>query len=417
MSFTYWHPQRRFGMFIHWGPYALSGWHEQYQMRHDIPRQAYAEMAMTFNPTAYDPDAWVKLAKQAGMRYLCFTAKHHDGFCMWDTKQTDYSIMHTPYGRDALKLLADACAREDMGLCLYYSIPDWHHPSAHNPLSTHQVPPEAGDVPDMAAYRQYIRAQMGELLTGYGNILALFWDIPPQIDDPSMNDYVRSLQPGIMINDRGFGPGDYATPERHVPAGEQFRRPTEACQSVGQESWGWRTNEDYYSNLTLMSEMDRILSMGGNYLLNVGPDALGRIPPEPAAIVAAIGHWYGRIAESYEGTRPLPAFGNMPDIRITARTDTLYLHLPPAPRASGLVLQPLTELPHTATMLNTGEAVRCSLDRMPSLYAQPEGKRPYLHLSGLPVNALCGEIIVLKLSFPEGSLAPLDAQLDSAVQS
>lgn len=117
----------KFGMFIHWGPYAVLGLHEQVLARYSIPHDEYESMAMQFNPTDYDPEKWVLLAKKCGMKYICFTAKHHDGFCMWDTKCTDYNIMNTPYGKDVLKMLSDACQKHGMLLSLYYSNPDWHY--------------------------------------------------------------------------------------------------------------------------------------------------------------------------------------------------------------------------------------------------------------------------------------------------
>ena len=186
----------QFGMFIHWGFYSLTGLQEQAFARYDLPREEYEALRFRFNPVQYDPEEWVLLAKNAGMKYICFTAKHHDGFCMWDTQYTDYSIMHTPYGKDVLKMLADACQKHGMKLSLYYSNPDWHHPRGFNPHSTHQWKAVNPDSPDFGVYREYLKNQITELLTRYGPIYTLFWDIPPRIDDPSLNEYVRSLQPG-----------------------------------------------------------------------------------------------------------------------------------------------------------------------------------------------------------------------------
>lgn len=230
--------KNRFGMFIHWGIYALYADHEQVLARRNLDNAAYERRMAEFNPVRYDPEEWVKLAKDAGMRYICFTAKHHDGFCMWDTRETAYNIMNTPYGRDVLKLLSDACRKHGMALSLYYSNPDWHEPSAYNPLSTHQwksIDPSKGD---SEKYRAFVKAQLTELLTNYGPIYTLFWDIPPRYEDPSLNALARRLQPGILINDRGYDAGDFSTPERSVPEGSRFERMTEACDSVGEQSWG-----------------------------------------------------------------------------------------------------------------------------------------------------------------------------------
>ena len=226
--------ENRFGMFVHWGLYALTGVHEQVMACNDLSHAEYERLIDSFEPVEYDPEEWVLLAKQAGMTYLCFTVKHHDGFCMWDTKYTDYSIMHTPYGKDALRMLADACHKHGMKLSLYYSNPDWHHEHAYNPLSTHQWKAKNPAASDLACYREYIKNQLRELLSNYGEIYSFFWDIPPKYEDASMNALIRELQPGILINDRGYDRGDFATPERNVPDGQAFEHLTEACQSVGE---------------------------------------------------------------------------------------------------------------------------------------------------------------------------------------
>jgi alpha-L-fucosidase len=141
-----WWFEARFGMFVHWGLYAINGWHEQDQWRRrKIPRAEYVKLQQHWNPVKFDPDAWLDLAEAAGMKYLCFTTKHHDGFCLWDTKLTDYNTMNTPYGKDVLKMLADACQRRKFPLCLYYSIADWHQPNYPNQGRHHELPPQPGD--------------------------------------------------------------------------------------------------------------------------------------------------------------------------------------------------------------------------------------------------------------------------------
>src|SRR5690554_3203550 len=144
-KYDYWFPERRLGMFIHWGLYAIHAWHEQIRGRLNIPRKEYGELATKFNPVNFSPDEWIDLAESAGMKYICFTTKHHDGFCMWATKYTDFNIMNTPYNKDVLDILAERCHARDIGLSLYYSNPDWNHPNAYNPLSTHQLKPYPDD--------------------------------------------------------------------------------------------------------------------------------------------------------------------------------------------------------------------------------------------------------------------------------
>ena len=212
------------------------------QWRGRVPRTEYEKLRQQWNPTKYDPDAWLDLAQSAGMKYVCLTTKHHDGFCLWDTKQTDYNTMHTPYGQDVLRMLADACHRRDVPLCLYYSIADWHHPNYPNQGRHHELPPQPGDDPDWDKYLEFLRAQVRELCTNYGTIHGFWWDMNvPKHVDPSINAMIRQLQPDAVINNRGFDEGDFGTPERDYEkdAAVAFDRPTEACQSVGTESWGY----------------------------------------------------------------------------------------------------------------------------------------------------------------------------------
>ena len=162
--------ENKFGMFIHWGAYSLYEEQEQYLARCDMPNAEYEEKVMTFSPVDYDPEEWVIMAKNAGVKYICFTAKHHDGFCMWDTKYTDYSIMNTPYGKDVLKMLANACEKHGILLSLYYSNPDWHHEFGYNDKSTHQWKSKNNESLHFDEYRTYIKNQITELLTNYVKI-------------------------------------------------------------------------------------------------------------------------------------------------------------------------------------------------------------------------------------------------------
>ena len=224
----------------------------------------YEGLVKKFNPTKYNAEKWVRKAKKAGVEYICFTTKHHDGFCMWDTKYTDYKITNTPYGKDILnnkqtKKLIDKLAI--MGMIVhvemeYYSNPDWNYPKGYNPNTSHQWYAVNKDAPDLDNYREYIKNQITELLTNYGKIYTFFWDIPPCVEDKSLNELVRKLQPGIHINDRGWDTGDFSTPEREYQSsdGKRFTRMTEACNSVGEQSWGYRKNEDFYSIRFLLSQ-------------------------------------------------------------------------------------------------------------------------------------------------------------------
>lgn len=183
-----WFFDRPYGLFVHWGLYAIPAWHEQLQWRGPVPRNDYAKLCEQFDPVRFDPDAWLDLAEEAGMEYLCFTTKHHDGFCLWDTKQTDFNVMHTPHGRDVLGRVADACHRRRMPLCLYYSVVDWHHRNYPNQGRHHELPgPLPGDEPDLERYMAFLVEQVRELCTQYGEIHGFWWDMinsPPRPSPP-----------------------------------------------------------------------------------------------------------------------------------------------------------------------------------------------------------------------------------------
>ena len=389
----------RFGMFIHFGIYSTAGWHEQMQLRRNIPKDEYIKLKDLFYPQEFDAEEIVAFAKEAGAQYICFTTKHHDGFCMWDTKYTDYNIMNTPYGRDILKELADACAKYGIKLELYYSMPDWHYKHSVNDGSeAHKLKhPNPGDEPDEDLYIEYIKNQVEELLTNYGKIHALFWDIPPKRREPSVNEFVRRLQPDILINDRGYDKGDYSTPEREACIrNASFDRLCEACQSVGSQSWGYREDEDYFTSQFLIASMSSILIKGGNFLLNVGPDGKGRIPEVSKEIFSEVGDWYQRIYESIIDTEYIAVGAH----QFTRRGNTVYLHLPAAYGCSGIRLLPFTVAPLSAVLLNGGETLEAVVEYTPLDY---DGKNntAHLHLKNIPAKKYLGENMVVKMEFED----------------
>lgn len=394
---------QRLGLFLHFGIYAVGGWQEQQMWRLATKKAEYEKYAAAFSPRHGCVDEWLDFAVSCGVEYVAFTAKHHDGFCMWDTALTDYNITHTPYGQDMVREVADGCHRRGLGFVLYYSLPDWHCPFAVNAGGDHQLPcPNPGDTPDAAKYKEYLKAQLTELLTRYGKVDALFWDIPAKEKDPSVNEYVRSLQPHILINDRGYSEGDYSTPERQVPDG-LFPRLTEACQSVGMQSWGYREQEDYFSSRFLTESADRILSRGGNYLLNIGPCPDGTLPEEGKAILSRLGSWYRHTREAFDGV----AYQKAPQIPypMTVRENVLYLHLPVCAPGAGIPMRPLTLLPDSATVLNTGEKIGAEVTYLPSFFdfSHADAHPAYLHLYHIPADRITDEPIVIKLSFPKGT--------------
>lgn len=404
----------RFGMFVHWGLYAIPAWHEQILWRGDVTRKAYERLIHEFNPVRFDPDAWLDLAEEAGMQYVCFTTKHHDGFCLWDTAHTNYKVTNTPYGKDVLALLAEACRKRNFPLSLYYSCPDWHHPNYPNMGRHHEMfGPRPGDEPDIERYYDYVEKQLRELLTNYGPIYQLFWDVNvAEYDNPALNALVRSLQPGILINNRGPGPGDYSTPERHVPEGGAFRTPTEACQSLGRESWGYRENEDYYTSKFLMQSIDKMMAMGGNYLLNVGPKADGTIALENVQTLRRIGRWYKQVKEAFEGALPASHLGGRDEIvsadevasrllrdevLLTRKGNTVYVHACRDLQSNTIVLKPLTMAPKSAVLLNTGQALETEVEKLPWYWRE----KAYLRIRNIPVDELTDEVLIIKLEFGE----------------
>jgi alpha-L-fucosidase len=396
-----WWFRRRFGLFLHWGVYAINGFHEQEQWRRRVPRAQYVKLASRWNPVAFDPDRWLDLAGEAGMGYVCFTTKHHDGFCLWDTAQTPFNTMNTPYGKDVLRRLADACHARGVPLCLYYSIADWNHPNYPNQGRHHELPPQPQDRPDVDRYLAFVRAQVRELCSNYGEIAGFWWDMNvDQRVDPSVNEEIRRLQPNAVVNDRGFDRGDFGTPERDVdrPGDEvlTFTRRTEACQSVGVESWGYRKDESYYTDRHLLRSVDGYLARDANYLLNVGPAPDGTIPPPSAAILRRIGRWWRAVADAFEDTVPASTLTTNRMVLLTRRGNTVFVHLHRDPAGDSVKLPPLSILPKRATLLNTGAPVQCVVDMAPSDHLT---QAAYLRLVNLPVNELANTVPVVRLEF------------------
>lgn len=396
-----WFFQKRFGLFVHWGLYAIPAWHEQIQWRKGIPRRDYEKLIREFNPVKFNPDIWLDIAQAAGMEYIVLTTKHHDGFCLWNTAQTDFNVMQTPYRRDIVGLLAEACHRRGLPLGLYYSVADWHHPCYPNQNRSHELAgPEPGDTPDLEAYLSFLRKQVRELCTNYGEVHAWWWDmnVTGRLD-PSINAMIRSLQPKVMINGRGFDAGDFSTPEREwgdVNSMLAFNRPTEACNSLGTQSWGYKRDEDYYADRYLMQAIDNALAKGGNFLLNVGPQADGLFPDAQVQIIERIGRWYQRVREAFDGAEPCSAMIENRRVLLTRKGHDLYIHLNKLPESAAVRMKPINILPRRATLLNTGAPVEADLAI--HTYDCPNGK-PFLRLRNLPVNAMGNVVPVVKLEF------------------
>jgi alpha-L-fucosidase len=338
---TRWFRDAKFGIFIHWGVYSVIGRHEWARHRFEIPQAEYDKFARSFNPVNFDADTWVDIAKNAGARYMVITSKHHDGFSIFRSKVSDYDMEITPYAGDPLKMLADAAKRKDMRLGFYHSIMDWHHPD-YIPKREWEVPgqKQGGNID---RYIEFMKAQLRELLTGYGDVAILWFDgewehSTAEMHSDEVFDMIRSMQPNTLINDRIYKrqPGnraDYGTPEQFVPA-TGMKDPSgkpilwESCVTINTESWGYNKYETEYKTVRdLIRMLIEVVSKGGNLLLNVGPTPDGRIQDEFVTRLNAMGRWMKVNSESiYETTASpftrLPFFG-----RATVKGNTLYLHV------------------------------------------------------------------------------------------
>ena len=394
-----WFFERRLGLFLHWGLYAIHGLHEQEQQRYGVPAEEYEKLTAEFHPRRFDPEQWLDLAEEAGMEYLVLTTKHHDGFCLWPSRETGFHVGNTPYRQDIVRQVAEACARRGMPLEFYYSVVDWHQENYPNLGRHHEIRTDPARH-DWNRYLDYLKRQITELCTQYGSVAGIWWDMNvPQAEAPEVHELIRRLQPGAVINNRGFGPGDYSTPERdfdpeNANRGEvAFTRPTEACQSIGFNSWGFRRDEDYYSILYFLRAIDTNLARGGNYLLNVGPDADSVIPEPGRKILRGVGAWYKRVRESF--AEPLPGLTADPALLATRRGNAIYLHCPRGLSGSALSLHPLKQPPTRVTLLNTGEPVAWTLE--PLIYYRDRGAE--LRLRNLDADALNNTVPVFKLEF------------------
>jgi alpha-L-fucosidase len=397
-----WFFEKRYGMFVHWGLYSIPGWHEQHQWRARVPRSEYVKLSDQWNPKKFNPDEWLDLMEKAGMKYLTVTTKHHDGFCLWDTKLTKFNTMNTPYKQDIIGKLSDACHKRSVPLCLYYSIADWNHPNYPNQGRHHELAgPEKDDQPDWDKYMEFLKGQVRELCTNYGEIHGFWWDMNvPVYKDPSVNNMIRKLQPKAVINNRGFDEGDFGTPERdyEIKSGDSVGsgKPVEACQSVGMESWGYKKDEDYYTDRHLSRSIDKYLSRDANYLLNVGPTGEGSIPEESSSILNRLGIWYSAVKESYEKIEQASGLVSNPNVMLTSRGNTLYIHFNKDLIGNGFKLKPINVLPKSAVLLNDGRKVDCVVSLSPSDHVE---QKAYLRLRNLPANKMEDTVLVVKLEF------------------
>ncbi|MFW5757861.1 MAG: alpha-L-fucosidase [Bacteroidota bacterium] len=355
----WWH-EAKFGMFIHWGPYAVpageykgervEGIGEWIMNSLEIPVDEYRKFAEEFNPVDFDAGQWVKIAKDAGMKYIVITSKHHDGFCMWDTKYNDdWNIVDTsPFGRDVLKELADACEKEGIRLCFYYSIMDWHHPDAQAIFEPNYNQGRDSEKvnPNFERYvENYMKPQLKELLTQYGDIGVIWFDgewIPDYTSEMGKDvyNYLRNIKPDLIINNRvdvgrqgmmgmneeGDFAGDFGTPEKQIPDTGMPGEKWESCLTMN-DTWGYKYFDDNWkSSELLIHNLIDIASKGGNLLLNVGPTAEGIIPQPSVDRLRDMGEWMKTNSEAIYGVDPSPV--DSPEWgRYTTKGNVIYAHV------------------------------------------------------------------------------------------
>lgn len=354
---TKWFMDARFGMFIHWGLYSIPACGEWVMSEKEMTVEEYEQYFERFDPVDYDPKKWVQAAKAAGMKYVVLTAKHHDGFCLFDSKLTDYKCTNTKAGRDLVREYVDACREAGLRVGLYYSIIDWHHKDfpkykdRQHPMRNNEAYKD--EKIDFDRYLEYMHGQIKELVTNYGKIDILWFDF--SYDDmcgekwraTDLIKMVRSYQPDVIIDNRLEGAGDnhgsiatvnpliysgdFASPEQIIPpmgvrdeAGEMI--PWELCATMNNH-WGYcNFDHEYKSSAMLIRKLVECVSKGGNMILNVGPDAKGRIPEESYQILSEIGKWMEKNQESIYGcgisTLQKPEWG-----RYTQKGNIIYAHV------------------------------------------------------------------------------------------
>ncbi len=352
-----WFTEARFGMFIHFGLYSIPARGEWVRSEEFIPKEDYDPLINEFNPTRCDMRQWMRTARDAGMQYVLFTAKHHDGFCLYDSAYTDFKSTNSPAGRDFVREFLDAAREYGLRAGLYFSIIDWRHPDfPHYGDKQHPMrndPAYGNENRDFNRYLDFFHAQVKEVCSNYGKLDLIWFDF--SYDDlrgeawrgTELMEMVRSLQPDVVINNRlevsgeGYGSlaegrptpyhGDFVTPEKMIPPHgllDVEGRPLvwESCVTMN-EHWGYCATDNFYKPAPmLIKQLVECVSKGGNMILNVGPDATGRFPQQSLEILAEMGRWLDRNGESIYGCGPAgmekPEYG-----RITRKGNTLYYHL------------------------------------------------------------------------------------------
>ncbi len=406
---TGWFVHDRFGLFIHWGTYALAARHEWVKSKEQIDTDTYNKYFEHFDPDLYDPAAWADAAAGAGMKYFVVTTKHHEGFCLWDSDLTDYKATNTPCGRDVLKPMVEAFRERGLKVGFYHSLLDWHHPDytvdRHHPMRESEDYIAQDAERDMSRYVDYLHGQTRELLSRHGKVDIMWFDFSFGASErfagksneswraAELIDMVRKLQPGIILNDRTGIPGDIRTPEQFMPR-EWVRvdgKPVvwEACHTFS-GSWGYYRDEESWKSVDqLVKMLIDCVSMGGNLLLNVGPTGRGEFDYRALERLAGIGEWMKRHGRAIYGCTQAPEeFACPPDCRYTYNPETkrLYLHVYSWPFRH-IHIDGMAEQVEYAQLLNDASEIKM-LKRVPeaSYGAMTESRQATLLTLEIPVK-------------------------------
>ena len=352
----WWH-EARFGMFVHWGLYSVMGRHEWVMENEAIPVAEYETLARRFQPKPNAARDWARLARRAGMKYMVMTTKHHEGFCLFDTATTTYCAPRSAAGRDLVREYVDAARAEGLRVGFYYSLMDWHHPDgarcAKEEAARHR-------------FVEYAHAHLRELMTNYGKIDILWYDVAWPLDaegwqSKKMNEMVFRLQPDIVVNNRNRLPGDFTTPEQRVEAAAEGRA-WETCMTMN-SSWGYHAaDDDWKTPKQVVRNLITCTRDGGNYLLNIGPRPDGSVPQESVNILATVGRWLERNGDSiYGADRCQPRRSNYAGF--TRRGNTLYMHVHFWPGDS-FAMAGLLVPAKSVRLLASGQAVAFQQDKL-----------------------------------------------------